>query len=114
MVNGGTNAPIPAGWEEKVDNLGRTYYVDHNTRTTTWTRPTASTLAAVASQEEATNTNSADLQRQISHTEDPQFRNRRVVTGKQSSFNILGDSHGVRIRRVTHYETIFFGEIFKL
>ena len=83
MVNGGTNAPIPAGWEEKVDNLGRTYYVDHNTRTTTWTRPTASTLAAVASQEEATNTNSADLQRQISHTEDPQFRNRRVVTGKK-------------------------------
>jgi len=80
VVNGGTNAPIPAGWEEKVDNLGRTYYVDHNTRTTTWTRPTASTLAAVSSQEEATNTNSADLQRQISHTEDPQFRNRRVVT----------------------------------
>ena len=30
---------LPAGWERRVDNLGRTYYVDHNTRTTTWNRP---------------------------------------------------------------------------
>lgn len=32
---------LPAGWERREDNLGRTYYVDHNTRTTTWTRPSA-------------------------------------------------------------------------
>lgn len=31
---------LPAGWERREDNLGRTYYVDHNTRTTSWTRPT--------------------------------------------------------------------------
>ncbi|CEQ39713.1 SPOSA6832_01271 [Sporobolomyces salmonicolor] len=31
--------PLPAGWERRVDHLGRTYYVDHTTRTTTWTRP---------------------------------------------------------------------------
>lgn len=30
---------LPAGWERREDNLGRTYYVDHNTRTTTWSRP---------------------------------------------------------------------------
>lgn len=30
---------LPPGWERKTDNLGRTYYVDHNTRTTTWSRP---------------------------------------------------------------------------
>lgn len=30
---------LPAGWERREDNLGRTYYVDHNSRTTTWTRP---------------------------------------------------------------------------
>ena len=30
---------LPAGWERREDGLGRTYYVDHNTRTTTWTRP---------------------------------------------------------------------------
>lgn len=26
-------------WERRVDHLGRPYYVDHNTRTTTWKRP---------------------------------------------------------------------------
>ncbi|KAI6109135.1 hypothetical protein EDD16DRAFT_43648 [Pisolithus croceorrhizus] len=31
--------PLPAGWERRLDPLGRTYYVDHNTRTTTWNRP---------------------------------------------------------------------------
>jgi E3 ubiquitin-protein ligase NEDD4 len=57
-VNGGNQAPqqprsasqmspfedaqgrLPAGWERREDNLGRTYYVDHNTRTTSWNRPT--------------------------------------------------------------------------
>ncbi|EQL03996.1 HECT-domain-containing protein [Ophiocordyceps sinensis CO18] len=31
---------LPAGWERREDNLARTYYVDHNTRTTSWNRPT--------------------------------------------------------------------------
>ncbi|EHA55667.1 NEDD4 E3 ubiquitin-protein ligase [Pyricularia oryzae] len=37
---------LPAGWERREDNLGRTYYVDHNTRTTSWNRPTAAGGAA--------------------------------------------------------------------
>ena len=32
---------LPAGWERREDNQGRTYYVDHNTRSTTWQRPNA-------------------------------------------------------------------------
>ena len=32
---------LPPGWEKREDNLGRTYYVDHNSRQTTWIRPTA-------------------------------------------------------------------------
>ncbi|KAJ5576430.1 WW/Rsp5/WWP [Penicillium sp. DV-2018c] len=32
---------LPAGYERREDNLGRTYYVDHHTRTTTWSRPAA-------------------------------------------------------------------------
>ncbi|KAF2086133.1 HECT-domain-containing protein [Saccharata proteae CBS 121410] len=32
---------LPAGWERREDHLGRTYYVDHNTRQTTWVRPVA-------------------------------------------------------------------------
>ena len=30
---------LPPGWERRTDNFGRTYYVDHNSRTTTWQRP---------------------------------------------------------------------------
>eukprot|EP01132_Coremiostelium_polycephalum_P004014 gene4014-5017_t len=30
---------LPPGWESKTDNFGRTYYIDHNTRQTTWTSP---------------------------------------------------------------------------
>ena len=30
---------LPPGWERREDHLGRTYYVDHNTRQTTWIRP---------------------------------------------------------------------------
>lgn len=32
--------PLPSGWEERQDNLGRIYYVNHETRTTQWQRPT--------------------------------------------------------------------------
>uniref|UniRef100_A0A8B9KL87 E3 ubiquitin-protein ligase n=1 Tax=Astyanax mexicanus TaxID=7994 RepID=A0A8B9KL87_ASTMX len=31
---------LPPGWEERQDNLGRTYYVNHENRTTQWHRPT--------------------------------------------------------------------------
>ncbi|KAJ8247872.1 hypothetical protein GJAV_G00251530 [Gymnothorax javanicus] len=31
---------LPPGWEERQDNLGRTYYVNHETRSTQWHRPT--------------------------------------------------------------------------
>lgn len=35
------NAYFACGsWERRVDDRGRVYYVDHNTRTTTWQRPT--------------------------------------------------------------------------
>ena len=31
--------PLPPGWECGTDATGRRYYIDHNTRTTTWNRP---------------------------------------------------------------------------
>ncbi|KAL0943202.1 Rho-GTPase-activating protein 7, partial [Colletotrichum truncatum] len=30
---------LPAGWERRETELGQTYYVDHNTKTTSWERP---------------------------------------------------------------------------
>ncbi|CAK7213305.1 NEDD4 E3 ubiquitin-protein ligase [Sporothrix curviconia] len=45
---------LPPGWERREDNLGRQYYVDHNTRSTSWTRPTANGAADRSNQEAAT------------------------------------------------------------
>src|SRR3546814_149249 len=33
------NLPLPAGWEERYDDSGRKFFVDHNRRRTTWTDP---------------------------------------------------------------------------
>ncbi|XP_066557438.1 E3 ubiquitin-protein ligase NEDD4 isoform X2 [Amia ocellicauda] len=41
---------LPPGWEERQDNLGRTYYVNHETRTTQWHRPTIQDSQAEAEQ----------------------------------------------------------------
>lgn len=36
----GYTSPLPSGWEERSDAVtGKTFYIDHNTRTTTWERP---------------------------------------------------------------------------
>jgi len=35
-----TPTQLPAGWEERQDNNGRTYYVNHIARTTQWRHPT--------------------------------------------------------------------------
>lgn len=41
--------PLPQGWEVKYDAAHkREFYVDHNTKTTTWVRPTAPAPAAAA------------------------------------------------------------------
>ncbi|CAN1788323.1 Probable phosphoinositide phosphatase SAC9 [Linum perenne] len=37
---GGYTAPLPLGWEKRSDAVtGKAYYIDHNTRTTTWSHP---------------------------------------------------------------------------
>lgn len=46
--------PLPAGWERRIDHLGRQYYVDHNTRTTTWNRPSDNQLSNSATQATST------------------------------------------------------------
>ncbi|GFU11308.1 e3 ubiquitin-protein ligase Su(dx) [Nephila pilipes] len=35
----GEEEMLPGGWEVRFDQYGRKYYVDHNTRSTTWERP---------------------------------------------------------------------------
>ena len=47
--------PLPPGWERRIDPLGRTYYVDHNTRSTTWNRPSPNAAANTTAQHSETN-----------------------------------------------------------
>ena len=41
---------LPPGWEQRYDPRGRPYYVDHNTRSTTWTRPPSHASSITPSQ----------------------------------------------------------------
>lgn len=47
---------LPPGWERRTDNFGRTYYVDHNSRTTTWLRPTLDQSESERGQQRQDNT----------------------------------------------------------
>uniref|UniRef100_A0A1A7YYH0 E3 ubiquitin-protein ligase n=2 Tax=Iconisemion striatum TaxID=60296 RepID=A0A1A7YYH0_9TELE len=44
-----TSSNLPQGWEEKKDSKGRRYYVNHNTRTTTWIAPVLQTTSEAPS-----------------------------------------------------------------
>lgn len=46
---------LPQGWERRIDPLGRTYYVDHSTRSTTWHRPATSNQVNTQVQNEEVN-----------------------------------------------------------
>ncbi|XP_059562181.1 E3 ubiquitin-protein ligase NEDD4-like isoform X3 [Myotis daubentonii] len=63
--------PLPPGWEEKVDNLGRTYYVNHNNRSTQWHRPT---LLDVSSEADS---NIRQINQEAAHR---RFRSRRHIS----------------------------------
>ncbi|XP_065516770.1 E3 ubiquitin-protein ligase NEDD4-like isoform X3 [Lathamus discolor] len=63
--------PLPPGWEEKVDNLGRTYYVNHNNRTTQWHRPS---LIDVGSESD---NNIRQINQEAAHR---RFRSRRHIS----------------------------------
>ncbi|GAB5587048.1 hypothetical protein Unana1_01948 [Umbelopsis nana] len=47
---------LPPGWERRTDHLGRPYYVDHNTRTTTWNRPQVGSTQTERTQEQQNQT----------------------------------------------------------
>ncbi|KAF9905450.1 hypothetical protein BX616_001008, partial [Lobosporangium transversale] len=70
------HGPLPPNWERRVDQLGRTYYVDHNNRLTTWTRPPLTTSTPEQAQEAA---NRTELERQR--------HNNRTLPEEQSGSN---------------------------
>ncbi|KAK9455898.1 hypothetical protein V1511DRAFT_487821 [Dipodascopsis uninucleata] len=73
---------LPPGWERRTDNLGRTYYVDHNTRSTTWTRPPTDLNE---SDQRAAIQNNTEIERQ-------RHSNRRLPGDQQSRANSPSNS----------------------
>ncbi|KAF9430437.1 hypothetical protein BGZ94_006914 [Podila epigama] len=70
------HGPLPPNWERRVDQLGRTYYVDHNNRLTTWTRPSLTATTPERTQEASDQT---ELERQR--------HNNRALPGENSGGN---------------------------
>ncbi|XP_061409887.1 E3 ubiquitin-protein ligase NEDD4-like isoform X3 [Lethenteron reissneri] len=62
--------PLPVDWEERQDNLGRTYFVNHRTRSTQWVRP--STVEATPESE----THIREIDQQAQNI----FRSRRQIS----------------------------------
>ncbi|CAG0903242.1 unnamed protein product [Cyprideis torosa] len=59
VVSSQSQSGLPAGWEERQDASGRTYYVNHIARTTQWQRPTEHDAQAEAE----ASMNSLEIQR---------------------------------------------------
>ncbi|KAJ8340452.1 hypothetical protein SKAU_G00350850 [Synaphobranchus kaupii] len=67
---------LPPGWEERQDNLGRTYYVNHESRTTQWHRPTVQDSQQEAEQRQT-------VQREAHHA----FAARRQISEHHDGHN---------------------------
>ncbi|KAF9432328.1 hypothetical protein BGZ76_010958 [Entomortierella beljakovae] len=76
------HGPLPSNWERRVDQLGRTYYVDHNRRQTTWTRPDSTTVQ--------NNVNQTELERQ-------RHSNRALPEERSGSSTPLPDASNVSL-----------------
>nr|XP_036670491.1 E3 ubiquitin-protein ligase Nedd-4 isoform X9 [Drosophila suzukii] len=81
---GGHDA-LPAGWEERQDANGRTYYVNHTARTTQWERPTILT----SNSSQSTDQLGSDFQRRFHISVD------ETESGRSA-----------RSRNATHMETL--------
>ncbi|KAI1788459.1 ubiquitin-protein ligase [Ganoderma leucocontextum] len=94
--------PLPDGWERRIDPLGRTYYVDHNTRTTTWNRPSSNQTVNTNTQDGETNAARNQHNRRILADDMLEANNSGVartgsVTGQEQgnpAANVAGSASG--------------------
>ncbi|XP_060240758.1 E3 ubiquitin-protein ligase NEDD4 isoform X1 [Meriones unguiculatus] len=66
-------SPLPPGWEERQDVLGRTYYVNHDSRRTQWKRPSP--------EDDLTDAENGDIQLQAQRA----FTTRRQISEEVDS-----------------------------
>uniref|UniRef100_A0A8C8EPR7 HECT-type E3 ubiquitin transferase n=1 Tax=Oncorhynchus tshawytscha TaxID=74940 RepID=A0A8C8EPR7_ONCTS len=100
-----TTPGLPPGWEERKDAKGRTYYVNHNNRCTTWTKPIlqhtedeASTSDSGAAAEAASTSSSANNN---SHLIEPQIRRARSLSSPTVTLSspLEGAANNIAVRR---------------
>ncbi|XP_075064140.1 E3 ubiquitin-protein ligase NEDD4 isoform X3 [Mixophyes fleayi] len=68
-----TSSGLPPGWEEKQDEKGRSYYIDHNRRTTTWEKPLVQQIPVDMSQLSPTQSVPTGRQLQMPTSEAPKL-----------------------------------------
>ncbi|KFO21394.1 E3 ubiquitin-protein ligase NEDD4 [Fukomys damarensis] len=78
-------SPLPPGWEERQDILGRTYYVNHGSRRTQWQRPSP--------QDDLTDADGSDIQLQAQRA----FTTRRQISEETESGSALESSENWEI-----------------
>ena len=91
--------PLPEGWEASTDDLGRMYYVDHNTHSTTWIHPSSNQAVDHQAQEGETNTagsGSLPAGWEERRTQDGQFY---YVDHNTRSTQWVGPRHQTTIRK---------------
>ncbi|XP_016381883.1 E3 ubiquitin-protein ligase NEDD4-like [Sinocyclocheilus rhinocerous] len=103
-----TTPGLPPGWEERKDPKGRTYFVNHNNRSTTWTRPIlqqhtedgASTSAAAAGGATAATTPASTPSSSSGHLSEPQVRRPRSLSSPTVTLSTpLEGANNAQIRR---------------
>lgn len=102
---------LPAGWERREDNLGRTYYVDHNTRTTSWNRPTQNGVGETRGDREAAT--QVERQRHQNRTlpEDRTGSNSPTLQAQQQQHQTAAQSAGAATMMHTGATTPGTGEL---
>jgi len=97
------NTPLPQGWEQRFDQNGRIYYIDHISKTTTWIRPTTRTTGSLSSTTSQSNQSSSRNRSQNAenrndeealglmhrhHISDNMASSRRVYINQKRKFNL--------------------------
>jgi len=80
------NDPLPQGWEQRSDQNGRIYYVDHISKTTTWIRPTTRNAHVSPSANNNSSTSASEANTGLLNTSINQTR-RPSVTNNTSGQN---------------------------
>uniref|UniRef100_A0A8B9RGM2 E3 ubiquitin-protein ligase n=1 Tax=Astyanax mexicanus TaxID=7994 RepID=A0A8B9RGM2_ASTMX len=101
-VYAATTPGLPPGWEERKDTKGRTYYVNHNNRSTTWTRPILQHTedGAASSSAGATGGATPSTPSSSGHLSEPQMRRPRSLSSPTVTLSTpLEGANNIQLQR---------------